>query len=210
MPPATPPAGPPDDRPPGEGLPGEGLPARPREVAPRPLAALAALLGVTAAGGEELDPFAGPGVVTGVTHDSRQVRPGDLYAALPGSRHHGALFCREAAAAGATAVLTDADGRDLATASALPALVVSDVRARLGEVASWVYGKPSERLLLIGVTGTSGKTTTTYLLEAGLRRAGHVTGLVGGVQVRAGGLTAPGQLSTTEATVLHALFSVMA
>jgi UDP-N-acetylmuramoyl-L-alanyl-D-glutamate--2,6-diaminopimelate ligase len=160
----------------------------------------------------ERDPFTGPGgpAVTGVTHDSRRLRPGDLYAALPGTRQHGARFCREAAAAGAVAVLTDAGGRDLAMAAGLPVFVVTDVRARLGEVAAWVYGRPSERLLLIGVTGTSGKTTTSYLLESGLRASGHLTGLIGGVQTRAGRLCAPSELTTPEATDLQALFAVMA
>ena len=68
----------------------------------------------------------------------------------------------------------------------LPLFVVTDPRARLGEVASWVYGHPSRRLALTGVTGTSGKTTTSYLIEAGLRAAGHRTGLIGGVQTRVG------------------------
>ena len=70
-------------------------------------------------------------------------------------------------------------GRAAARRCGLPVFVVADPRARLGEVADWVYRHPSGRLLLIGVTGTSGKTTTTYLLETGLRRAGHLTGLVG-------------------------------
>ena len=67
----------------------------------------------------------------------------------------------------------------------------ADPRARLGEVASWIYGDPSGRLMLIGVTGTSGKTTTTYLLESGLRMAGHLTGLVGGVETRVAGEVRP-------------------
>jgi UDP-N-acetylmuramoyl-L-alanyl-D-glutamate--2,6-diaminopimelate ligase len=192
------------------------LPLRPDRVAPRPLTALASLLGVKITSPAErepavLDPFGSPDgpAITGVTHDSRQVRPGDLYAALPGSQQHGARFCRQAAAAGAVAVLTDPGGRDLATACGLPVFVVSDVRVRLGEVAAWVYGRPSERLLLIGVTGTSGKTTTSYLLESGLRGAGHRTGLIGGVETRAGSLVRPSELTTPEATDLQALFAVM-
>src|SRR5215472_11059330 len=188
------------------------LPSRPARVTPRPLSGLAGLLDVKMTSPAERDPFTGPGdraALTGVTHDSRRVRPGDLYAALPGTRQHGARFCREAARAGAVAVLTDAGGRDLATACGLPVFVVSDVRARLGEVAAWIYGRPSERLLLIGVTGTSGKTTTSYLLESGLRMSGHVTGLIGGVETRVGALTAPSELTTPEATDLQALFAVM-
>ena len=159
------------------------------------------------------DPFTGPGgpqLVTGVTHDSRRVQPGDLYAALPGSQHHGAQFCQDAASAGAVAVLTDPTGRELARLSGLPVFVVSDPRARLGEVASWVYRHPSARLLLIGVTGTSGKTTTTYLLDSGLRRAGHLTGLIGGVETRIGGVAEASKLTTPEATDLQALFATMA
>src|SRR5579863_8085119 len=189
-----------------------GLPLRPSVVVPRPLTGLASLLGVKMTSPAELDPFSGPGgpaKLTGVTHDSRRVRPGDLYAALPGSRQHGARFCRDAAAAGALAVLTDPGGRDLALNCALPVFVVNDVRARLGEVAAWVYGNPSRRLLLIGVTGTSGKTTTSYLLESALRMDGHLTGLVGGVETKAGPLTIPSELTTPEATNLQALFGVM-
>src|SRR5215472_6391313 len=182
---------------------------RPRHVPVHPPAGLAALLGLRTPGlGSDQASRALAGI-TGITHDSTAVRPGDLYAALPGSRHHGATFCEEAAAAGAVAVLTDTAGRARAMASGLPVFVVSDPRARLGAVASWVYGDPSGRLALIGVTGTSGKTTTTYLVESGLRRAGHLTGLIGGVQTRAGTLVASSWLTTPEATDLQALLAVM-
>src|SRR5580704_3553254 len=141
------------------------------------------------------------GFVRGVTLDSRGVQPGDLYVALPGARVHGAAFCPEAVAAGAVAILTDSDGRSRAAASGVPVFVVADPRARLGEVACWVYGNPSSRLRLIGVTGTSGKTTSTYLLESGLRAAGHQTGLVGGVETRIGADQLPSTLTTPEAVL---------
>ena len=208
MPPATPPV----SGPPGVSHAGADLPPRPAHVTPRPLSGLARLLGVKMTSPAERDPFTGTdgaAKLTGVTHDSRQVRSGDLYAALPGSRTHGARFCRDAEAAGAAAVLTDQGGRAAALDCALPVFVVSDVRDRLGDVAAWIYGHPSQRLLLLGVTGTSGKTTTSYLLESGLRMAGHVTGLAGGVETRAGPLTAVSQLTTPEATDLQALFAVM-
>jgi len=169
------------------------------------------LLGVTA-GQTGPDPFAGPGgpvTVSGVAHDSRQVRPGDLYAALPGRNHHGAAFCDAAADAGAVAVLTDQDGKSLAAHCGLPVFVVADPRDRLGEVASWVYGDPSSQLMLIGVTGTSGKSTTTFLLESGLRMSGHLTGLVGGVETRVAGAVRPSLLTTPEATDLQALLAEM-
>ena len=184
---------------------------RPAHPQPRPLSGLGALLGVKLAGGES--PAALPEdqwLASGITHDSRAVRPGDIYAALPGSRVHGAEFCADAVAAGAVAILTDPAGRDRAAACGVPVFVVSDPRARLGEVASWVYGDPSSRLRLIGVTGTSGKTTTTYLLESGLRMAGHLTGLIGGVETRVARIVRASELTTPEAADLHALFAVMA
>jgi UDP-N-acetylmuramoyl-L-alanyl-D-glutamate--2,6-diaminopimelate ligase len=185
---------------------------RPRRAPLRPLAELAVLLGVRTAGRDAPGPLTAAGGtrgVGGITHDSRRVRPGDLYAALPGGTYHGARFCAQAATAGAAAVLTDPAGKELAIRSGLPVFVVGDPRARLGEVAAWIYGRPSARLTLIGVTGTSGKTTTTYLLESGLRAAGHLTGLVGGVQTRIGDVTADSALTTPEATDLQALLAAM-
>jgi UDP-N-acetylmuramoyl-L-alanyl-D-glutamate--2,6-diaminopimelate ligase len=186
---------------------------RPAHQPQRPLSALSSLLGV------RLDPdtvvgnssFPNDlGFVSGVTLDSRAVYPGDLYAALPGARAHGAAYCDDAVAAGAVAVLTDPDGRARAAASGVPVFVVADPRARLGEIACWIYGDPSSKLGLIGVTGTSGKTTSTYLIEAGLREAGHRTGLVGGVEIRIGTDVVTSSLTTPEAPDLQALFAVMA
>ncbi len=92
----------------------------------------------------------------------------------------------------------------------VPVLVHPSPRAVLGEVAAMVYGHPSERLRVIGVTGTSGKTTTTYLVEAGLRAAGRVAGLIGTVGIRIDGRDEPSALTTPEAPDLQALLAVMA
>src|SRR6266446_10753489 len=110
---------------------------RPRHVRPRPLGELAALLGATISTTSRAARSRAPGelLLTGVTHDSRRVRGGDLYAALPGGNRHGAEFTGDAAAAGAVAVLTDAAG-SRGAAAGLPVLAVADPRARLGEVAS--------------------------------------------------------------------------
>jgi UDP-N-acetylmuramoyl-L-alanyl-D-glutamate--2,6-diaminopimelate ligase len=179
---------------------------RPEHVSTRPLAGLAALLGLRAADAQRAGASAG---LTGITHDSRAVRRGDLYAALPGATVHGARFCADAAAAGAVAVLTDPAGRQAAIASGLPVFVIADPRSRLGEVAAWIYGEPSDRLLLIGVTGTAGKTTTTYLVESGLRAAGYATGLIGGVETRIEAQVQESSLTTPEATDLQALLAAM-
>ena len=145
--------------------------------------------------------------VTGCTHDSRAVRPGDLYAALPGSRAHGADFAADVLAAGAAAVLTDPAGA--ARFPGLPVLVSEDPRGVMGEVARWVHDDPASGLLLLGVTGTNGKTTTAFLLEAGLRAAGHPTALLGTVLTRIGDDVVPSVRTTPEATDLQAMFAVM-
>jgi UDP-N-acetylmuramoyl-L-alanyl-D-glutamate--2,6-diaminopimelate ligase len=168
---------------------------------PRPLAGLAALL---AAEGVPSDLE-----VTGVTHDSRAVRRGDLYAALPGAHTHGAYFASDAAAAGAVAVLTDTDGAVHARGAGLPMIVVADARAALPDVARWVYDDPSHDLLLAGITGTNGKTTTSYLVESGLRAAGHITGLLGTVETRIADLSMPSVRTTPEASDLQGAFALM-
>jgi UDP-N-acetylmuramoyl-L-alanyl-D-glutamate--2,6-diaminopimelate ligase len=147
--------------------------------------------------------------VTGVTHDSRQVRPGDLYAALSGETAHGVAFAPQARDAGAVALLTDRLGRERGRASGLPLLVVHDPRAVLGALAADVYDHPARHLVMLGVTGTNGKTTTAYLLEAGLRAGGFSTGLLGTVETRIGDEAIPSIRTTPEAPELHALLGVM-
>ncbi|MEU3855898.1 UDP-N-acetylmuramoyl-L-alanyl-D-glutamate--2,6-diaminopimelate ligase [Streptomyces sp. NPDC028722] len=175
-------------------------PPRPVEVSATPLAELADQLGAAAP--------AGSAEVTGITHDSRAVRPGDLYAALPGARLHGADFATQAAGLGAVAVLTDPTGAERAAATGLPVLVVDDPRAGMGELAATIYGRPGRDLLQIGITGTSGKTTTAYLVEGGLKTA-RSTGLIGTVEMRIGEERIKSERTTPEATDLQALFAVM-
>ncbi|MFC5662053.1 UDP-N-acetylmuramoyl-L-alanyl-D-glutamate--2,6-diaminopimelate ligase [Kitasatospora misakiensis] len=175
-------------------------PPRPERTGARPLAEVARLLG--------LDPVEGP-EVTGVTHNAREVRPGDLYVAFPGANHHGAAFAGQAAGAGAVAVLTDPAGAELAAGAGLPLLVVDRPRARMGELAAAVYDRPSERLLMIGLTGTNGKTTTSYLVEGGLRGAGRHPGVIGTVEMRVGEERIKSERTTPEATDLHAILAVM-
>jgi UDP-N-acetylmuramoyl-L-alanyl-D-glutamate--2,6-diaminopimelate ligase len=155
-----------------------------------------------------------PREVTGVTLDSRRVRPGDLYAALPGFTTHGARFAAMAQAAGAAAILTDPAGeRLIAGAGAgdigIPLLVVPDPRGALGEVAAWLYGHPSRDLTMTGVTGTNGKTTVTYLLDAALRTRGRPTGVIGTVATQVGDEVLPATRTTPEAPDVHALLAVM-
>ncbi|MFF5186398.1 UDP-N-acetylmuramoyl-L-alanyl-D-glutamate--2,6-diaminopimelate ligase [Streptomyces sp. NPDC000345] len=175
-------------------------PPRPAQVSATPLAELAGQLGAAA--------VESAAAVTGITHDSRAVRPGDLYAALPGARLHGADFVTQAAGLGAVAVLTDPAGAERAAATGLPVLVVDDPRGRMGELAATIYGRPGRDLLQIGITGTSGKTTTAYLVEGGLKTT-RATGLIGTVEMRIGEERIKSERTTPEATDLQALFAVM-
>jgi UDP-N-acetylmuramoyl-L-alanyl-D-glutamate--2,6-diaminopimelate ligase len=146
----------------------------------------------------------------GVTLRSQDVQPGDLFAALAGTTSHGARHAGEAISRGAVAVLTDAQGAAaIGRDAGVPVLIHPDPRSVLGDLAATVYGRPSERLRVVGVTGTSGKTTTTYLMEAGLRSAGRVAGLIGTVGVRIDGRDQPSALTTPEAPDLQALLAVM-
>lgn len=185
------------------------LPARPARVAPQRVDALPARLlaagspGARTVGDDQVS-------VTGATHDSRAVQSGDLYIARAGEHTHGIEHVDAAIAAGATAVLTDAASADRAVAAGASAVVVvADPRAAMGPAAAWAYGDPAESLLLLGVTGTNGKTTTAYLLDAGLLAAGRRTGLLGTIETRVLGEAVPSARTTPEATDLQALFALM-
>ncbi|WP_203237006.1 UDP-N-acetylmuramoyl-L-alanyl-D-glutamate--2,6-diaminopimelate ligase [Nocardia panacis] len=147
--------------------------------------------------------------VTGIEQRSEAVEPGDLFVALPGGRAHGASYAREAVARGAVAVFTDPAGAEIVGALPVPVLVRAAPRAVLGELSATVYGNPSEKLRIIGITGTSGKTTTAYLVEAGLAAAGWSTALIGTIETRIGGQRVPSALTTPEAPQLHAMFALM-
>ncbi|CAA9317939.1 MAG: UDP-N-acetylmuramoylalanyl-D-glutamate--L-lysine ligase [uncultured Nocardioidaceae bacterium] len=183
--------------------PTESLDDRPLSVDPLPLRRLEQLLGVSC------QPAAPDITVSGVALGSARVRPGDLYAALPGARTHGARFTSDAVAAGAVAVLTDPTGSPAATGAGVPVLVIEQPRYRLGEVARAVYGDPSAALLTLGVTGTQGKTTTTAMMGSALRSAGRHAGVVGTLGTCVDGRPVRSALTTPEAPDLQALFAVM-
>ena len=154
----------------------------------------------------------GGSVVSGITMDSRLVRPGDLYVALSGAHHHGAEFARQAAEAGAVAVLTDSAGGQIAQGLPLPVVVVDRPRQAMASVAATIYGRPADALTMCAVTGTNGKTTTTFLLEAALRADGVNTGLVGTVGFRLNGEPldcVPTTVTTPESTDLQALLAFL-
>ncbi len=196
---------------------------RPAVALPTPVQAVAELTGARLNSG-------GPaGIeITGIEQRSNAVQPGDLFAGLAGAKAHGARFAADAVARGAVAVFTDAAGAELIGELDVPILVHDDPRAVLGELSAAIYGHPSRQLQVIGITGTSGKTTTSYLVEAGLTAGGLSTALIGTIETRiarrveanpgegtAGTSGAveyrrvPSALTTPEAPQLHAMFALM-
>ncbi|MBN2176199.1 MAG: UDP-N-acetylmuramoyl-L-alanyl-D-glutamate--2,6-diaminopimelate ligase [Demequinaceae bacterium] len=153
----------------------------------------------------------GPGEapITGATVDSKDVRPGDLFGALPGLKVHGALFAAEAVAAGALAVLTDEEGARLARGIKAPLLVSPEPRVAIGRAAAAIYGDPSRNMTVVGVTGTNGKTTTAYFIDAALRRIHPRTGILGTVELRIADEAIESPRTTVEAPALQALLARM-
>ncbi|KQZ69906.1 UDP-N-acetylmuramoylalanyl-D-glutamate--2,6-diaminopimelate ligase [Nocardioides sp. Root151] len=172
-------------------------PAEPRQT---PLSEVAGWLGV-----EATDQSA----VTGISLSSHRVLPGDLYAALPGARVHGASYAADAVAAGAVAVLTDEAGGALLADLDIPVLVVDEPRARLGRLAARLHDEPARSMRMIAVTGTQGKTTTTRLAEVALQGAGVHAAVIGTVGTRLDGDEIKTSLTTPEAPDLHGLFAMM-
>jgi UDP-N-acetylmuramoyl-L-alanyl-D-glutamate--2,6-diaminopimelate ligase len=131
--------------------------------------------------------------VGGITIDSRKVRKGDLFVAIRGEHSDGHAFLGQAAQAGAAAALIESE----IPSPPLPAVRVASTAAALPIVAANFHGDPSARLAVVGVTGTNGKTTVTYLLESILSEAGHKTAVIGTINYRVGqevlrtGLTTP-------------------
>jgi len=176
---------------------------RPEHPVARPLAQLVAEFGLDCRG--DLD-----GVeVTGAALASSAVEPGDLYVGVPGRNAHGASYAAAAAEAGAVAVLTDEDGAALAAESGLPVIVTPEPRAALGAVSAWIYRTEENSATLFGVTGTNGKTSVVYLLNAILGQLGVVSGLSSTAERRIGDTAITSKLTTPEASELHALLARM-
>ena len=186
------------------------------ECRPRPLAELVERLaragrlqGARSPDGRPIDPAAlGSQLVAALTADSRNVVAGALFAAVPGDHVDGHEFAAQAAAAGAVAAIVEHP------ISGLPIiqLVVDRSRAALADAAGWWYGDPSRELGIVGITGTDGKTTTSFLAAAALDAAGHRAGLVGTVELRIGGEAepTPEHQTTPEAPELQRLLRAMA
>lgn len=176
---------------------------RPEHPAPRSLALLVQEFGLEHRGSvDDVE-------VTGVTLGTADLHPGDLFVGIRGANSHGASYAAAAREGGAVAVVTDAAGAELAADAGLPILIVDDPRAALGELAAWVYRTAESSALLFGTTGTNGKTSTSYLLEAVMRQLGLVTGLSSTAERHIAELTVVSRLTTPEASEMHALLARM-
>ncbi len=150
--------------------------------------------------------FRGPSnlKITGVAYRSNDVRPGDVFFCVPGFAHDGHDFAADAVERGAVALVCQ---RELALD--VTQCLVPDARIALALGAASYYGRPSAAMQVVGITGTNGKTTTTYLVDAIMRAAGRRTGIVGTVETRIGSERVPAKRTTPESSDLQALFARM-
>jgi len=143
--------------------------------------------------------------VSGVAYRSDRVAEGDVFFCIPGFKFDGHAFADDAAARGAAALVVE---RSLDVP--LPQAVVSDTRQALAFASARAYGNPTGRMDVVGITGTNGKTTTTYIMDSILRAAGHITGIIGTVETRVAGERLPSARTTPESADLQGLFAEMA
>jgi UDP-N-acetylmuramoyl-L-alanyl-D-glutamate--2,6-diaminopimelate ligase len=146
-------------------------------------------------------------LASGVTVSSAEAEPGDVFVAVPGAKVHGARFAAGAVEAGAVAVVTDRAGAALTAELGVPVLIADDPRALAGHLAAALHQHPGEHLTTVGVTGTNGKTTTTYFVDAALRRALGETVLMGTVELRIGEQAIESPRTTVEAPVVQSMLA---
>lgn len=143
-----------------------------------------------------------------IAHDSRKVMPGSLFVALRGFHSDGHQFIAQAVKRGATAIVAETpDGPPMPAGT--PLIIVRDSRMALAFLADEFFGHPSRRLALTGITGTNGKTTTTYLLKSIIEAAGHTAGLIGTIDYRVGDRVYPAPNTTPESLELQRFLSEM-
>jgi len=146
--------------------------------------------------------------VNGISNKSKEIDLNELFVAMPGEKTHGAKFVQEAINNGAKAVLTDSNGADLITEVQVPVLVTQDVKKIVGEISSHIYENPSQKMDVFGITGTNGKTTTAWLLKAGLEHCGIHTGLLGTAGIDIPGLKIESERTTPEASELQKILAL--
>lgn len=182
----------------------EYRPIRPERNQPVALATLVESCGLV------LDRGASSQTVTGVTLSDSQVLPGDLFVGLPGKNRHGASFAEGAVGQGAAAVLTDPEGATQLASLGVPVLVTDHPREVLGRVSAEIYHRGVTLPKVLAVTGTNGKTSVAFYLEAICRALGHTTALSNSTERQVAGEVFRTPLTTPEAPELHALLAIAA
>ncbi|GAA1731953.1 UDP-N-acetylmuramyl-tripeptide synthetase [Microbacterium paludicola] len=147
--------------------------------------------------------------VRGVTLATSDLHPGEVFVAINGRNRHGAEFAQAAADAGAVAIVTDAAGADIAEPAGLPIVIVDDPRGMLGELSKWAFGTDHDLPILLGTTGTDGKTSITHILDGILTQMGVVAGISSSALRTIAGESVQARLTTPEAYEMHALLAVM-
>ena len=142
-----------------------------------------------------------------LVNDSRRVRNGDVFVAYPGSRSDGRAFIGPAIAAGAAAVLWERTGFDWPAQWQVPTVATPDLREIAGDLAALAAGEPARQLLMIGVTGTNGKTSCSHWIAAALSAAGRRTAVVGTLGQGFAGALEDSATTTPDALALHALLA---
>lgn len=149
-------------------------------------------------------------ILSGISMNTADLRAGDLFVAMPGLKTHGARFAQKAIDLGAVAVLTDKQGIAELGQLEVPVIIHENLRRNLGEFAAYVYGNlPDAMPKLFGTTGTNGKTSTSYILEAMLRQLGEITGLTSTAERHIAGEKIVSRLTTPESTEMQSLIARM-
>ena len=177
---------------------------RPDSVAPISVAEIATIFGLERVSGDTAVE------VTGISMNTADLRPGDLFVAMPGLKTHGARYVSKAIELGAVAIITDGAGLSELPEVGVPVYRLENPRSHLGALAATVYGNhPSVMPKLFATTGTNGKTSTTYILEAMLRQLGETTGLTSTAERHIAGEVIVSRLTTPESTEMQSLIARM-
>src|SRR6266404_6445596 len=158
-------------------------------------------------GAEVVSVSGGDTVLSGLQYDSRRVKAGDCFIAMKGGSTDGNLHIDSAIAAGAIAVVTDSTEQQPRAVSGWASIKPGHGRRALGQMSANLYGHPSSNLGLIGITGTNGKTTTTYLIESILAAAEKKSALIGTIEYRIAGTVVPAPHTTPESLELNKFFA---
>ncbi len=144
--------------------------------------------------------------ITDITNNSRDVKPGSIFVCIKGFKSDGHKYIPQARESGAAAIVVteDVDIKDI------PVVKVADARKFMAQASHIIFGKPSEKMVMIGVTGTNGKTTVTHLIKSIISLTGEKTGLIGTNSIVIGDESVPAEFTTPESCVLHKIFAQMA